>query len=438
MKLTHLISLIALAWIIPTAPSTAFGQSNPRYIRFAGVPSAVKGALFNPDAAQPAPRVGILVMHRASNFMNTLACPELSKRGFMVLCMNPRSDNNEAAVRWETIPIDVKAGMDFLKKQPGVQKIILWGFSGGGPTMTFYQNVAENGVSVCQGPKKLVQCGNELAGLPRADGLVLVDAHPGNPVNGIRSINPAVIDDSRPDLINPDLDPYNPRNGFHAKGPSTYTDEFKRKYFRAQAERMNRLIDKAQAMQRQMKEGKYSYPDDDAFLVIRGDGGRLMQLDPSIHHATVKPQKLIKNDGRVVTEIVKSVRVANPDSAMQNATFENGTRFLTVKSFLSANAVRGTDSMDGIDHCTSNNSPPCHLPTITVPTLVAAMGGHYFIRDNEIHYELSGAKDKDFVVIEGAEHGQTPCVRCESTPGQYGNSVKNFYDYARDWINKRF
>ena len=151
---------------------------------------------------------------------------------------------------------------------------------------------------------------------------------------------------------------------------------------------MNRLIDKAQAVQRQMREGKYSYPDNDAFLVIRGDGGRLMQLDLSIHQSTIKPQKLIKNDGRVVTETVKSVRVANPDSAMQNTTFENGTRFLTIKSFLSANAVRGTDSMDSIDHCTSNNSPPCHLPTITVPTLVTAMGGHYFIRDNEIHYEL--------------------------------------------------
>ena len=111
---------------------------------------------------------------------------------------------------------------------------------------------------------------------------------------------------------------------------------------------------------------------------------------------------------------------------------------MTVKSFLSANAVRGTDSMDGIDHCSSNNSPPCHLPTITVPTLVTAMGGHYFIRDNEIHYELSGAKDKDFVVVEGAEHGQTPCVACETTPGQYGNSVKNFYDYVGAWINKRF
>jgi hypothetical protein len=400
--------------------------------------SAVKGALYAPDDPQIPPHVGILVVHRASNFMNALACTELSKRGYLVLCMNPRSENNEASVRWETIPIDVKVGFEFLKRQPSITKIILWGFSGGGPTMTFYQNVAENGVSVCQGPRKLVQCGNELAGLPKADGLILVDAHPGNPVIGMRTINPAVIDESRPDLLNPDLDPFNSENGYNSKGPSTYSEEFKTKYFRAQAERMNRLIDKAQSMQRQMREGRHKYPDDDVFLIVRGSGAQLMQLDLSIHGSTAKPQKLIKNDGTVVTEIVKSARVAILSNARRNATFENGTRMLTVKSFLSANAVRGTDSMDGIDHCSSNNSPPCHLPTITVPLLVSAMGGHYFIRDNEIHYELAGSKDKDFVVIEGAEHGQTPCAPCETSPGQYSNSVKNFYDYVRTWINKRF
>ena len=41
-------------------------------------------------------------------------------------------------------------------------------------------------ISACQGKNKLVQCDNNLAGLPRADGLILVDAHPGNPVNGVR------------------------------------------------------------------------------------------------------------------------------------------------------------------------------------------------------------------------------------------------------------
>jgi hypothetical protein len=43
--------------------------------------------------------VAILVIHRTSNFMGYLGCTELSKRGFLVLCMNPRSDNNEARVR---------------------------------------------------------------------------------------------------------------------------------------------------------------------------------------------------------------------------------------------------------------------------------------------------------------------------------------------------
>ena len=52
--------------------------------------------------------------------------------------------------------------------------------------------------------------------------------------------------------------------------------------------------------------------------------------------------------------------------------------------------------------------------------------------------ELAASEDKDFVVIEGAEHGQTPCVPCEATPGQYSNSVKNFYDYAAGWIDRRF
>ena len=109
-----------------------------------------------------------------------------------------------------------------------------------------------------------------------------------------------------------------------------------------------------------------------------------------------------------------------------------------MRSFLSANATRATDSMDGIDDCSTNNSTPCALRSISVPVLIAAMGAHYFIRDNEIHYEVAASKDKDFVVIEGATHGISPCVACEQTPGQYSNSVRNFFDYVAKWVNGRF
>ncbi len=111
---------------------------------------------------------------------------------------------------------------------------------------------------------------------------------------------------------------------------------------------------------------------------------------------------------------------------------------LSIRSFLSANAVRSTNSLDGIDDCSSNNSTICAVQSIAVPEMFAAMGGHYFIRDVEREYDLAASKDKDFIVIEGAVHGFTPCTACETFPGQYSNSMKNLMDYIRDWIDKRY
>jgi hypothetical protein len=289
------------------ASGIAFAQSGPLYISF--IPGATKGALYKPDSG-PAPHIAILLAHRTSNFMNHIATRELAKRGFMVLGMNPRSDNNEAAVNWEQNALDIKQGVEFLRKQPGITKVLLLGHSGGGPTMSFYQAVAETGVSYCKGPNKLTECNDNLAGLPKADGIVFVDAHPGNSVNGLRSLNPALIDDNDPKKIDPALDPYNPANGYKADGTSSYSDAFKNKYHEAQSARMNRLIERALKERRDMKTCASPYPDDDIFLVVRGEGARLMELDRTIHHATEKPRKLLKNDGTIVTQIVESVRPA--------------------------------------------------------------------------------------------------------------------------------
>ena len=209
--------------------------------------------------------------------------------------------------------------------------------------MSFYQAVAEKGVAYCRGPGKLVECGNNLAGLPPADGIVFRDAHPGNSVNAVRGLNPAVVNDADPRQINPELDPFSPKNGFNANGPSHYSEAFQQKYFKAQAVRMNRLIDSARDKLQRMKSGQEAFPDNDVLLVVRGTGARLADLDPSIHHTTVKPQKLGKNDGTIVTQIVESVRKPARGAEKENATFHGGTNFLTLRSFLSANAIRATD-----------------------------------------------------------------------------------------------
>src|SRR5262249_1655068 len=103
-----------------------------------------------------------------------------------------------------------------------------------------------------------------------------------------------------------------------------------------------------------------------------------------------------------------------------------------------AQAIPARKSKDAIDWCSSNNSTVCAIQSISVPVLFMAMGGHYYVGDGERYLETARSADKDFVVIEGATHNFTPCTRCEQTPGQYSNTMKNLFDYTAKWINARF
>jgi pimeloyl-ACP methyl ester carboxylesterase len=437
---------IAGAIVILLATTTAWPQSNPQFIAFPGIS---KGALYKPDSG-PAPHVGILAMHRTANYLNHPACTQLSRRGFLMLCMNTRYENNEAQVDFERLPLDVKAGVDFLRRQPGITKVVLFAHSGGGPLMSFYQAVAEKGPSYCKGPNKLTECRDDLTGLAAADGIVFADAHPGNAINTLRSLNAAVADDNNPPDAPPipALDMFDPSNGFNPNGPSHYSAEFQARYFKAQADRMNRLIDTARGKLDRIKRGAYPYPDDDIMIIPRGGNpgagagadARLFVTQPDLPviNSTSKPVKLLHNDGSISTQIVKSVFVANPTIARSNLQFRTGTKIFTLRSFLSAQAVRAGNAADDIDYCSTNNSTICAVQSISVPVLFLAMGAHYFIRDNERQYDMSSSKDKELIVIEGANHGFTPCKPCEKIPDQYSNTLKNIFDYAAKWLDARF
>ncbi len=201
---------------------------------------------------------------------------------------------------------------------------------------------------------------------------------------------------------------------------------------------MNRLIASAGEQANQLGSDRGPFPDDNVFLIVRAAGARLVDADVIAETATVKPRKLLKNNGSTVTQIVRSVRPPGRQNPAQNAYFEGGARLLTLKSFLTANAIRSTNSMTGIDWCSTNNSTPCALGQIGVPLLVSAMGGNTGLRDNEWLYEMAASRDKDFFVLEGATHNMEPCVECETRKGEYNNVVRNFFNYLRDWMNQRF
>jgi hypothetical protein len=150
MRWTRCMRMTALAAAVIAVSSVCFAQSHPEYIRL----GQLSAALYKPDSG-PAPHVIFVLAHRTANYLNHIGCREFSARGFLTLCFNTRFQNNEASVRWEETPLDVKAAVDFARRQLGIIKVILFGHSGGGPLMSFCQAVAEKGPAYCQAPNKL-------------------------------------------------------------------------------------------------------------------------------------------------------------------------------------------------------------------------------------------------------------------------------------------
>jgi hypothetical protein len=178
--------IVVLAAAAIAAPRAGFAQSHPEYVPL----GRLSAALYKPDTG-PAPHVGLLLMHRTANYMNHIGCRELSARGFLALCMNTRFQNNEAQVRWEQTPLDVKAGVEFLRRQPGITKVVLFAHSGGGPLMSFYQAVAEKvpPIARVRTSSAVRRRSPRLAACRRH---VFADAHAGNPVQTLRALNPSV------------------------------------------------------------------------------------------------------------------------------------------------------------------------------------------------------------------------------------------------------
>ena len=427
-----------LVFGITNGASSASAQSNPRFVPLGG---AAKGALYVPDSGPP-PHIAFLVTHRTSNYMTHASTAQLSGRGFMVLGMNSRFDNNDAIVNWEDIALDVRSGIRYLRSQPGITTVILIGPSAGAPVVSYYQAVAENGPAYCQGRNKLVECSSQrLAGFvptDRANGIVYLDPTLGSG-SPLQSLNGSVQSENNPaNSINASLDPFSVRNGFNPDGNSVYSKEFVKRYTDAQSRRMNNLIDIAQTIKADIEAGKHFPTENDAFVIHRGSA-ELADLSTGVLCCTLNPAKLLKNNGTIENCcIVQTVRVPDPSGRESDASFE-GTRFFTLTSFLSANAIQSTNSLDGIDWCSSNASTICAVASISVPTLVMSMQGHNLIRDGERTFESAGSADKDYIVIEGATHGGTGCTECTAVTGvNYSNARKNIFDYVAAWTKARF
>jgi hypothetical protein len=341
--------------------------------------------------------------------------------------------------------LDLKCVAERLRGLSGVSKLVLMGHSGGGTLMTAYQAIAEKGAEVFRGPEKLIRAPESLDGIPSADGLMLLDSNFGIAAMSLFSLDPAVTSEGSGLNLDPALDLFNPANGFNIEG-STYSRAFIQKFQKAQGERNRRLIRQALERLKIIESGKGRFSDDEPFIIPGAEQGflnnKLYAQDIRLMSHTRKTWPLLKADGSVSTEVIRSVRKPENPKPLTGS-YRDGTLVTTVCKYLNSYAVwthdgygYNEDSVYGIDWSSSYNCTLGNILCVSVPLLVMGMTGNWEYLASETIYENAASDDKTLVFMEGASHMFTPAVKCERFPGEFGDTEKRIFDYADMWLSQ--
>lgn len=190
----------------------------------------------------PGARTVVCLMHPRQDFTHHALVPGLLRSGAAVWTQHTRSVNNDLALVHEQALLDVAAGQDFLRESD-FETIVLLGHSGGGTLFAYYQEQAsrppEQRHRTAPGGRPT---GFAEAPMPPADAMIFLAPHPGQGQLLLGCIDPSVADESDPLSVVPELDPFDPANGFEEPPLSSRYDEaFLVHYRAAQRERVARI-----------------------------------------------------------------------------------------------------------------------------------------------------------------------------------------------------
>jgi pimeloyl-ACP methyl ester carboxylesterase len=332
-----------------------------------------------------------------------------------------------------------------LRALPTVKKVVLVGWSGGGAIMSYYQNVAQNGLAACQAPARLDPCGDDLAGMPAADGVALLDAIPGIAFSDLTALDASVVNESNLRVRDSSKDMFSTGNGYDASGSSAYSQAFINRYLSAQGKREAKLVTQAQGLRKQIARGNGQYTDDTPMPVGR-DSARIWEADTALisHTQGAYPLLSPQHPNGSAPQVVNSVRVPSADPADNNV-WDRSKGDFSANSFMSVAAVRApalkvtADSISGIDWASTNTATVNNVRGIHSPLLIMSMTGHYWLVPSEMYYRNAvNTSNKQLAFVEGASHGFTPCAACATTPGEFGDTVGETFNYLSTWLDTNF
>ncbi len=378
------------------------------------------------------PKTAIMFMHPRGGNVTHFALQTLAQRGFGALGMGSRSMNRT----WihEELLLDVASGVRFLKSR-GVQHVILAGHSGGGSLMSFYQAQAETDPPhrVKETPAGDPPDLNQFD-LPRADGLITLNAAEGEGLHWTHHLDPSLRDESDPFSYDPSLDMYNPDNGFRVPpGETKYSLEFLERFSKAQQERAQRLVEIARSYVREqnyyrnlMKSPAYSQMSRKEQLMIewRAQFERSMIIYRTRAEPRYYDMSLDRSD-REVGHMTGPVKDGFRRSDLKNWAHDHPLELgIGPRAFLSTLSI------------VSNARMWDNLGKISIPVLVINSSADSGIHrsEHEKAFQSVASKDKEKLWIIGGEHGFQPAGPAAGR----GDQREQLLTAIEKWVKKRW
>ena len=373
-------------------PGVELGREAVRLVTPDG--ALVHGILWTPPAGTPW-KTAVILSHPRGDMSVHYACPLLASAGFAVLGFATRYVNNDIDCLHDLCTVDVATVAAEVRRR-GAEAVVLLGNSGGGSLMCLTQQDHK--------------CG---------DAFIALAAHPGQGVFLEHVIDPSVAREGDPESVIPDLDMYNPDNGWRPwPEPCSYDREWLKVYRQAQKDRVARIDAIAKSvLETQQKAAEQAKaidaPSDPAgwrYWRQRAAQGTYLTIyrtlaDPAYLDLSIDP------DDREMGSIF-----AAPDPLDANYSLGGLSRVMTARGWLSTWSALSSKARIAET-----------IKNVTVPTLVIHATADQEIRMRQAAEirDAAGSSDVSYHELKGADH-YVQAHRKEAT------------ELMIDWIRARF